>query len=53
MTQWPFGGGPAGATWPQLVLLLEAQRQEDTTVKKKMPKRLWQDWLKRLGHGTG
>jgi hypothetical protein len=37
-----------------LVLMIAAQRTPDEpTAKKKMPRRMWQDWLKRLGHGNG
>lgn len=54
-THWPFPGGPAKATYPQLVLMIAAQRKMvEPEAKRKMPKRLWQDWLKRVGqHGTG
>ena len=53
-TQWPFAGGPANATYPQLVLMIAAQRTPDEpTAKKKLPKRMWQDWLKKLGHNNG
>jgi hypothetical protein len=49
--QWPFAGGPAAATYPQLVLMVAARRQaEEPQGKRKLPKRMWQDWLKRTGH---
>ena len=52
--QWPFAGGPGAATYPQLVLMIAAQRtQAEPTAKKPMPKRMWRDWLRKLGHGNG
>ena len=52
--QWPFAGGPANVTYAQMVLMIAAQRtQEEPKAKKPMPRRMWEDWKKKLKHGTG
>ena len=43
--QWPFEGGPAKATYGQIVLMSKATKREDDTPKP-LPKRVWQDFLK-------
>ena len=43
--QWPFEGGPAKATYGQIVLMSKATKREDDTPKP-LPKKVWQDFLK-------
>jgi hypothetical protein len=48
--QWPFPGAASDATYGQLLLLLRAQ-SDDSDNKRPMPRRMWADWMARLGHG--
>ena len=43
--QWPFDGGPAKATYGQVLVMIRAIKQDDKT-QKPLPKKVWQDFLK-------
>jgi len=43
--QWPFDGGPANATYGQLLVMIKAVKQEDTTPRP-LPNKVWQDFLR-------
>lgn len=51
--QWPFDGGPANATYGQILVMIKAIKRDDTDAKKPLPKKVWQDFLRNRKHGSG
>ncbi len=50
--QWPFDGGPAHATYGQILVMIKALKRDDDS-KKPLPKKVWQDFLRNRKHGPG